>query len=299
MTCQPWNDFSVQSNVTLSEGFVIKYADCLNFDLLSQHYFFTTVLLELFYRKLNLKAIIKRQPIEESFLRGYSQILDRTEWEILPYYQNLSSNFSSQFKGYLNYDTSPPQTELCYVKVGNNSYDSFESVSFRQLLTNKPKNISEIKCYEPTKKSFDTGYEFHSVELKNLNWRNFIKNHVMDEQQLRSFAPYFDEVTWFILPKFYDNLSKGFQKDFNIQLENGNNISNKTKNINTFKSCYCETNLKTQETGHYVQTVMRQYEIVYLVCIVTLTVMFVLFGIIYMLRLCCYFKQRADRKSVV
>lgn len=205
-----WNTLSSQPNGVLSDQFVQKFNSSINFNLLVQHYFFSSILINLFFQKINFKFLLKNQKIDESLLRNYSLCFDSVTWGVLPHYQNLSQQFLKDYKDQLKVKIKPLQ---CYDILNVNNTLTFEKLDIEHF---------QGVCYEKTKSN-----KFAKVDLHTYNWTFYIKNVNLTEIQLRKLTKYFKAIEWAILPKYY-NLSTSFKQDFKYHLYQYDGFLNKT-----------------------------------------------------------------------
>lgn len=205
-----WNTLSAQPNGIITDEFIQQFNKSINFNILIKHYFFSSILINLFFPKINFKYLIRNQFIDEQILRNYSSCFDSEVWGVLPHYQNLSSEFLKDYQERLKIKD---KSLMCYDLVARNNTLTFEKL-----------NIDDFQgtCYEKTKVN-----QFKKVDLYTFNWTGYIKNVNISEIQLRKLTKYFDNTEWAILPKYF-NLSNHFKEEFAYKLENFNGFLNKT-----------------------------------------------------------------------
>lgn len=217
-----WNTLSSQPNGIITDSFIQKFNNTLNFDLLVKNYVFSSFLITTFFYKLNFKYLIRNQNIDELVLRNYSSCFDPVTWAVISHYQPLSTQFLKDFNEKLKIKTKPLQ---CYDILTVNGTFTFQLIDIEHF---------NGTCYEKTKLN-----QFTQVDLKKVNWTFYIKNIKISESQLRKITKYFDEKEWTILPKYY-NLSLDFKKDFFVELHTFDGFLNKSCYPNI--SCLIQSN---------------------------------------------------------
>ena len=95
MQVDAWNLISREQREptgVLTDNFVQKFDQFLDWQLLSISYFFTMEMLRLYFHRVDWAPILKRQQFSESFLE--EMVPSFTEsWYIISKYQNLSEHF--------------------------------------------------------------------------------------------------------------------------------------------------------------------------------------------------------------
>lgn len=130
MEAQAWDILSQEAKEpkgVMTDNFIMKYDQYMNWDILSSHYDFSIDMLRIYFHRVNWGKLLKRIRFSETFLRemvhsfeGVWGILSRyqtlsevfihdfaskVDWNDVVLYQNVSSKFLDEHKMYIDRDS--------------------------------------------------------------------------------------------------------------------------------------------------------------------------------------------------
>lgn len=88
----------------LTDGFIQRFDQYMDWELLSMHYFFTVELLRIYFHRVNWAFVIKRQKLPEDLLVEMSHQFENCCWHLVSKFQDLSEDFIDQYKEKLDWE---------------------------------------------------------------------------------------------------------------------------------------------------------------------------------------------------
>lgn len=106
MATTVWNLLSTEPKEpkgVLTDNFIMKFDQYMNWDLLSSHYDFSIDMLRIYSHRVNWAKLLRRTTFSEEFLREMVPNFEGC-WDILCKYQTLSERFIRDFAGKVDWD---------------------------------------------------------------------------------------------------------------------------------------------------------------------------------------------------
>lgn len=98
-----WKIISREPKGVLTDEFIMKFEEMMDWKLLSENYDFSNDMLRMYSHRVNWCAILKRMKFDESFLREMVKSFNDC-WSTVSKYQTLSESFIHDFAHLVDWD---------------------------------------------------------------------------------------------------------------------------------------------------------------------------------------------------
>ena len=104
----------------LTDEFVKKFDQHIDWFELSKRYFFTLDMLRTYFHRVDWCPILRRQQFSMEFLKEMHANFDDCSWEVLSKHQKLSEDFMREFKDHVYWDVIAERSDVAKAFVDTN-----------------------------------------------------------------------------------------------------------------------------------------------------------------------------------